>query len=104
MVTRLYRAEEISSAAMIVPPPGVLHVHRALEQIRYCCPCGCGALVQLPITLAPAVPPPGRWQYLHSPDEPTLAPAIEHLEGCQSHYHLHGGRVVWVREPTTRRD
>lgn len=58
----------------------------------YCCPCGCGQQIGLPIRseehAAPAAP---AWAWNGSLTSPTLAPSIRRLDGCRWHGFLTGG-------------
>lgn len=75
--------------------PGVLHLvedgagQHWLAALQ--CPCGCGAMIQLPMT------PPARpcWQMRGTMQAPTLWPSVRRIRGCRSHFVLRQGRVVW---------
>lgn len=57
------------------------------------CPCGCGQRVELPL-IREATP---RWRLEHSDGHgPSLFPSVWLREGCRAHYHVRGGKVVWV--------
>jgi hypothetical protein len=57
------------------------------------CPCGCGQRVELPLLLG--VYP--RWSLtIDELRRPTLEPSIWLREGCQAHYFVRLGKVVWV--------
>lgn len=57
------------------------------------CPCGCGERVEL-LLIAEAHP---RWNLqIDSYGRPTLYPSVWRREGCQSHYFIHAGRVIWT--------
>lgn len=58
-----------------------------------CCPCGCGALVQLPLlhNLTP------QWRFsLHCTGTFSLEPSIRRTTGCRSHFFLHRAHIVWA--------
>lgn len=59
----------------------------------YCCPCGCGQQIGLPIRAA-TDPAPTRpaWLWNGSLDSPTLTPSIRRLDGCLWHGFLTGGQ------------
>lgn len=57
------------------------------------CPCGCGQRVELPLIREAAQ----RWRLNYGEDRlPSLYPSVWLREGCRSHYHLRGGKVLWV--------
>lgn len=61
--------------------------------IAMSCPCGCGQRVELPL-IREATP---RWRLEHSDGHsPSLFPSVWLREGCRAHYHVRGGKVVWV--------
>jgi hypothetical protein len=61
-------------------------------QVALVCPCGCGEVVQL--NLLPPGPP--LWQAERGPDgNLTLWPSIRRSVGCQSHFWIRRGRVLW---------
>lgn len=58
----------------------------------YCCPCGCGVQIGLPIR-PETDPAPARpaWLWNGSLSSPTLTPSIRRLDGCRWHGFLTGG-------------
>jgi hypothetical protein len=58
------------------------------------CPCGCGAMIQLPMS------PPARpcWHFRGTMQAPSLWPSVRRKAGCRSHFILRGGSVLWCRE------
>jgi hypothetical protein len=56
------------------------------------CPCGCGYQIQL-ATFDVARP---RWDVTEDGHgRPTLRPSVHLRKGCQSHFHVRGGRIIW---------
>jgi hypothetical protein len=65
----------------------------ALWSVAMQCPCGCGSPIELP--LIPEAEP--RWDLrLDEGGLPTLHPSIWRQSGCQSHYFVRKGRIIWV--------
>jgi hypothetical protein len=58
------------------------------------CPCGCGEVIH--ISLLENDAPSWRLD-LTEANSPSLAPSIWRKEGCQSHFFLRSGRIVWFR-------
>lgn len=58
------------------------------------CPCGCRAMIQLPMT------PPARpcWQMRGTMQCPTLWPSVRRVNGCRSHFVLQQGRILWCHD------
>ena len=66
------------------------------------CPCGCSELIQ--ISLLQNERP--HWKVnVSSKQIPSLHPSIWRKNGCQSHFVLRNGRILWTRSssPTTTR-
>jgi len=58
------------------------------------CPCGCGDVIQLSL-LADDSP---RWKVSYDRKGLlTLSPSVWRTAGCQSHFFLHGGTIVWCK-------
>lgn len=57
------------------------------------CPCGCGGIVNLPMS-ANARP---CWQISIQNGKPTLSPSIHRTTSCRSHFFLIAGRVIWCQ-------
>ena len=55
------------------------------------CPCGCGADIQLPMSMG-ADP---CWRVSGSNDKPSLWPSINRTTGCRSHFFLRRGKIEW---------
>lgn len=58
------------------------------------CPCGCGANIQLPMSVG-ADP---CWRVSGSNDKPSLWPSIHRTTGCRSHFFLRRGEIEWCRD------
>lgn len=57
------------------------------------CPCGCGAVVSLPL-MAPHKP---RWSvYVDEEGLPSLYPSVWRNIGCMSHFIIRAGSVFWA--------
>ena len=59
------------------------------------CPCGCGAIIDLNLV------PPGRpcWRVLCDEDGAvSLAPSIWRQGGCQSHFRIRRGGIIWASD------
>ncbi|EPS9578546.1 MAG: DUF6527 family protein [Enterobacter hormaechei] len=57
------------------------------------CPCGCGRTIEL-LIIDEARP---RWDYyLNSNRLLSLHPSVWLKDGCQSHFWVKNGRIVWV--------
>ena len=63
-------------------------------QAAMLCPCGCHSVIQL--CLLPDSSP--RWDCaVHQDGTVSLHPSIVQRTGCQSHFFLRAGRVIWCR-------
>lgn len=61
-------------------------------QVAMLCPCGCGETLHMPV-LADSRP---QWRYtIHEDGSVTLFPSVWRKIGCQSHFHVRRGQVVW---------
>ena len=61
--------------------------------IGFKCPCGCERTIEL-LVIEEANP---RWDYaLDDNSLPSLYPSVWLKDGCQSHFWIKKGRVVWV--------
>lgn len=60
--------------------------------VALACPCGCGELIQLSL-LENDSP---RWTLSVFKRQPTLSPSIWRTEGCEAHFFLRNGVVIWV--------
>ncbi|WP_392397945.1 DUF6527 family protein [Ralstonia mojiangensis] len=56
------------------------------------CPCGCGETLE--VALLEVVKPNWRLE-INSRGQPSLHPSIWRTTGCQSHFWIRDGRVVW---------
>ena len=81
-----------------VVEPGVVYVlgegtHRWF--VAMICPCGCQELLQMSL-LADAKP---RWRLIEHGDDGTitLQPSVWQKVGCQSHFFLRRGLILWSR-------
>ena len=63
-------------------------------QAAFLCPCGCGSLIQLPLT--PDARP--RWLLSIADGNPTLKPSVWRTVGCKSHFFIRGGHVHWAKD------
>ena len=64
----------------------------------FLCPCGCGEVIKLSLIKNDSP----RWQVkLHFNGTVTFHPSIWRNKGCQSHFFLKRGHVVWVRDNFT---
>ena len=73
-------------------PPGtaswLLHEeHKQICHLQFVCPCGCGAVVLLPVSATGE----GGWQWDGNVNLPTLAPSIQRTSGCKWHGYLRRG-------------
>ena len=59
-----------------------------------CCPCGCGATIQLSLVAGDT---PSWRVRRHFSGSVTLHPSIWRKTGCRSHFFLRRGRIVWSR-------
>jgi uncharacterized protein DUF6527 len=78
-----------------VPPGGFSFSDDGVEpfnSIYYCCPCGCGERMSLPI--ATGDKRDRYWKWDGNREEPTLEPSIKRLNGCKYHGYLTRG--VWT--------
>lgn len=56
----------------------------------FCCPCGCGELISLPMS----EPHSPRWRLRLSKNmRPSLSPSVWRNRGCMSHFWIEDGRV-----------
>lgn len=61
--------------------------------VGFKCPCGCGRTIEL---LLPQHVKP-RWTCTIDPEgRPTLHPSVWLKNGCESHFWIRNGRVVWA--------
>lgn len=74
--------------------PGAFLINEKGTFILCVCPCGCGNLMNLPITLPPKQE--RAWEWDGNRESPTLAPSIRDLAHCKFHGHLRSG--VWTFE------
>ncbi|MCM8921432.1 MAG: hypothetical protein LC540_15440 [Candidatus Thiodiazotropha sp.] len=82
--------------------PGVCYV--AMDQdtpwaASLQCPCGCGELIILNLVGNHPV-----WKLTMSGDNPiTLHPSVWRTRGCESHFWVRQGRIVWVSPHWSKR-
>lgn len=87
----LVRCEELpdlrkNDAIYVVGSDGVFW------QACMCCPCGCGTFIQLPMSKN------GRPRWSLSVDSAglvSLNPSVRRTNGCQSHFFVKRGKVIW---------
>jgi hypothetical protein len=74
--------------------PGVIYVSREFETAHHLCACGCGARVRTPLK-------PTEWRLTETKQGPSLWPSVGNWQkGCQSHYVIRNGRVLWFGQWT----
>lgn len=59
----------------------------------FLCPCGCRAIIQL--SLIPHDKP--SWRATTSRGRITLHPSVWRVTGCQSHFFIREGKLIWSR-------
>jgi hypothetical protein len=64
-----------------------------LWHATFICPCGCGERISL--NLMPDDSP--RWDLKVPQGLPTLSPSVWRHVGCQSHFFIQRGTVIWCR-------
>jgi Family of unknown function (DUF6527) len=66
-------------------------------QAALLCPCGCGHLIQLSL-LASDSP---RWDLkVDRNGNATISPSVWRTLGCQAHFFVRGGRIIWCDHRT----
>lgn len=66
-------------------------------QAAFLCPCGCGHLIQL--SLLKSYSP--RWDLKVDRDgNATISPSVWRTMGCQAHFFVRGGRIIWCDDHT----
>src|SRR5580700_3601771 len=69
---------------------GVLYVSDEFGTAAHLCACGCGAKIRTPLG-------PTEWSVDETSDGPSLSPSVGNWQqGCQSHYFIERGEVVWA--------
>ena len=82
--TRIERCEDLPGPRGY--EPGVMYIKDDFF-FGFACPCGCERVTVLP---------GDTWGCTISDDDkPTIAPSIKCIGGCESHYWIRGGKVVW---------
>jgi len=72
--------------------PGVLYVSEEFGTAAHLCACGCGNKIRTPLG-------PTEWSITESSTGPSLTPSVGNWQkGCQSHYWIRGGEVIWARK------
>lgn len=64
------------------------------DSIVFKCPCGCRADIHL--NLLPDASP--RWRYFIKKKKINISPSVWRKTGCQSHFWVKKGRVLWCSE------
>lgn len=73
---------------------GVLYVSREFNTAHHLCACGCGARVRTPLK-------PTEWRLTETKAGPSLWPSVGNWQkGCQSHYVIRNGQVLWFGQWT----
>ena len=57
--------------------------------LSYCCPCGCGAVNQIPVYTTPQG---CGWSWNGNHEKPTLKPSLQMLTKCRWHGHVTEGK------------
>ena len=65
-----------------------------LDHMNFVCPCGCGALVSLPLRIPSDTVTHPSWEWNQDTVKPTLQPSIRRVEGCLYHGYLTDG--IWT--------
>jgi hypothetical protein len=66
-------------------------------QAALLCPCGCGHLIQLSLLKSDSP----RWRLRVDRDgNATISPSIWRTLGCQAHFFVRGGRIIWCGHRT----
>jgi hypothetical protein len=69
--------------------PGLLYVAEEFGAAVHLCACGCGSKVSTPLG-------PTEWTLEETSDGPNLRPSVGNWQlGCNSHYWIWGGNVIW---------
>lgn len=64
------------------------------------CPCGCGEAIRLSLIKNDRP----RWKATQQPDGAvTLHPSVWRTKGCESHFILRNGRIIWAKSLTRGR-
>lgn len=70
-------------------------------QVAMMCPCGCRKTLHLPV-LENTNP---RWRYvIHEDNTVSLNPSVWRRVGCQSHFHLRRGVILWCAQARVTRN
>lgn len=66
-------------------------------QAALLCPCGCGHLIQLSLLKSDSP----RWDLKVDCDgNATISPSVWRTLGCQAHFVVRGGRIIWCDHHT----
>jgi hypothetical protein len=70
--------------------PGIIYMAEQFDIAMHLCACGCGSKVKTPLG-------PTEWSVTETKKGPSLFPSIGNWQlGCQSHYWIKRGDVVWA--------
>ena len=91
-----YRMLKVEGSSPAKPIPRMLYIlteDGAPWFASMLCPCGCGTMIEL--NLLPDERP--CWRYsVDSAGRPSLEPSVWRKIGCQSHFFLRRGQIVWA--------
>lgn len=90
---RRYRIRHVADPADAPRPFEVYAIGNPHSwQVAFLCPCGCRDLIQLSLLKEDSP----RWDlFVDRNDEATLAPSIWRTRGCESHFIVRRGQVIW---------
>ncbi|WP_394367166.1 DUF6527 family protein [Pontibacter fetidus] len=89
-----YRAKDVEDFPELLELKTVYAVGAPVSPwvLAFLCPCGCKAIIQLNL-LKEARP---RWSYkVSKKGDITVQPSIWRKQGCQSHFFIRRGKIVW---------
>lgn len=93
-----YRVVGVEGASPANPAPRTLYILTEDGDPWFAamlCPCGCGTVIEL--NLLPDERP--CWRYkIDSAGRPSLEPSVWRKIGCQSHFFLRRGQIVWAAD------
>ena len=95
-----YRAVTLDPGAhRDIPPPGVMLVTTlddgTPEYAHFACPCGCDDILGANLIPQKRVGGTSCWTLTAPNDKPTLDPSVRVVGGCQSHFYIRDGLVIW---------
>ena len=84
------KIEYIESKPKIIED-GILYISKKFSTTFHNCPCGCGEVVVIPITISFA----DGWELFIENDHVSLHPSLLQRFACKSHYYIRKGKIVW---------